>query len=639
LDASGRTVFGPVVDKLTDISEHIVDRSGLALDPDFDTGYTISAYLLNADELVTDVGQLWGWGTYLQAKDSRDATALRKVAGWDANVSRLTSKITQDAHKVMQSHPEWKASLDLRMLTTVKSYQQLVSSTLFGTNNTTPQQLWTAGQEATMAALALYDAGLPTVEQQLQARLGREVTWRNTLLAVLVASLALGTYFFYCFYLVMRGGLEQVTKHLHAMTEGDLTTHPTPWGRDDIAALMLDLSGMQKALRELISQVRHSSENIYHSSTEIAVGSMDLSSRTEQTASNLEETAAAMEEISSTVQHSATAAQEAAAIATKNADGASEGGRTIAQVVTTMTGIEAASRKISDIIGVIDGIAFQTNILALNAAVEAARAGDQGRGFAVVAGEVRVLAKRSADAAHEIKALIHSSVAQVESGAQIVRSAGHTITELVGNAQRIQELVNDIANGAREQSTGISQVGQAVQQLDQMTQQNAALVEESAAAATAQQASAQALLAQVQRFKLPEAMASATQLALHAGHEPAPDFDFDQAIEAHRAWKVKLRTAIQRKEQLDAATICRDDRCPLGKWLHGAGGRQYGSRPRFVELVDKHRGFHESAGAIAQLINQHRYGEATRLMDSGSAFAENSTAVAMTLSGIKRLGV
>jgi len=169
LDASGRTVFGPVVDKLTDISEHIVDRSGLALDPDFDTGYTISAYLLNADELVTDVGQLWGWGTYLQAKDSRDATALRKVAGWDANVSRLTSKITQDAHKVMQSHPEWKASLDLRMLTTVKSYQQLVSSTLFGTNNTTPQQLWTAGQEATMAALALYDAGCRPSNSQLQA--------------------------------------------------------------------------------------------------------------------------------------------------------------------------------------------------------------------------------------------------------------------------------------------------------------------------------------------------------------------------------------------------------------------------------------------------------------------------------------
>jgi methyl-accepting chemotaxis protein len=287
-----------------------------------------------------------------------------------------------------------------------------------------------------------------------------------------------------------------------AISHGDLTREIRPRGKDEIARLMTSMKAMQDGLREMVASVRESSESMLTASTEIAVGNQDLSNRTEQTASNLQETASSMDELSKTVEHSAESAHVASNLAGTASQRAAAGGQVVESVVTQMEDINQASRQIGDIIGVIDGIAFQTNILALNAAVEAARAGEQGRGFAVVAGEVRSLAQRSAEAAREIKALISKSAERVEMGSQKVREAGSVMTEIVDAIQRVTQAMGEIADATRQQSMGIGQVSQSVTQLDHMTQQNAALVEQSAAAADSLRQQAMDLSKTVQRFHI-----------------------------------------------------------------------------------------------------------------------------------------
>jgi methyl-accepting chemotaxis protein len=287
-----------------------------------------------------------------------------------------------------------------------------------------------------------------------------------------------------------------------AIASGDLTSEVDTDGHDESAELLRNLAAMQAQLRTLVGQVRNATDNISVSSAEIATGNADLSHRTEQAASNLQQTASSMEQLTGTVKQSADSARQANQLAASAAEVAQRGGHVVSQVVSTMDEITASSRKISDIIGVIDGIAFQTNILALNAAVEAARAGEQGRGFAVVASEVRSLAGRSAEAAREIKGLIGASVEKVETGSRLVADAGATMTEIVGSVQRVTDIIGEITSAASEQSDGIGQVNHAVSQLDQMTQQNAALVEQSAAAAESLKQQAVSLTQVVGTFRL-----------------------------------------------------------------------------------------------------------------------------------------
>jgi len=301
-----------------------------------------------------------------------------------------------------------------------------------------------------------------------------------------------------------------------AIAQGDLTYALEATGSDEPGQLLQTLGAMQRQLAGIVGEVRRGAEGVATASAEIAHGNSDLSARTEQQASALEETSASMEELNSTVRQNADNARAANQLALKAQTVATQGGDVVAEVVRTMKGINDSSRKISDIIGVIDGIAFQTNILALNAAVEAARAGEQGRGFAVVASEVRSLAGRSADAAKEIKALIGASVERVEAGSALVDRAGNTMSEVVQAIGRVTEIVSEISAASQEQSQGVAQVGEAVTQMDQATQQNAALVEESAAAADGLKVQAAQLVHAVAVFRLsgaPQAAQPATRPA------------------------------------------------------------------------------------------------------------------------------
>ena len=298
------------------------------------------------------------------------------------------------------------------------------------------------------------------------------------------------------------GPIDAATALAQQIAQGDLTRKQLDLrGTDEAAQLLKALQTMQDSLSNLVGQVRQATDSIQNASSEIAMGNQDLSGRTEQAAASLEETASAVEELTATVRESAESARQANQLATAASAIATRGGEVVREVVTTMDQINSSSKRIHDIVGVIDSIAFQTNILALNAAVEAARAGEQGRGFAVVASEVRSLAGRSAEAAREIKALIGASVERVDAGTQLVHDAGGTMQEIVSGVQRVSDMMGEIAAAAGEQSNGIGQVNTAVNHLDQMTQQNAALVEQSAAAAQSLQDQAQRLVQVLASFR------------------------------------------------------------------------------------------------------------------------------------------
>ncbi|GKS75558.1 MCP four helix bundle domain-containing protein [Acidovorax sp. SUPP950] len=310
----------------------------------------------------------------------------------------------------------------------------------------------------------------------------------------------------------------------------------------DTVSVMAAMARMQEALTSVVATVRHGSDGVATASAEIAQGNSDLSARTEQQASALEETAASMEELSSTVKQNADNARQANQLAVSASTVAVQGGQVVNDVVSTMKIIDDSSKRIADIIGVIDGIAFQTNILALNAAVEAARAGEQGRGFAVVASEVRNLAQRSAEAAKEIKSLIDSSVAQVGEGTALVAKAGSTMTEVVTAIRRVTDIIGEVSAASTEQSQGVAQVGEAIVQMDQVTQQNAALVEESAAAASSLSTQAQQLLQAVAIFKL----GAQTGVSNAMAHQAGPSFSGQAGVGKRRAQPVADPRAIPR---------------------------------------------------------------------------------------------
>ena len=465
------------------------------------------------------------------------------------------------------------------------------------------------------------------------------------------------------------GDLGDVRDALRQVAGGDLSTAL----RNDGAAssVMAALDSMQTSLQQLVGSVRGSAQSIALATDEIAIGSQDLSDRTERQASSLEMTASSSEQLGAQVKANAQRAMQANGMASEAVQVAHAGGQVMNEVVSTMGGIIAASKRIGDIIGVIDGIAFQTNILALNAAVEAARAGEQGRGFAVVAGEVRSLAGRSAEAAKEIKTLIADSLGRVERGSQLVDQAGQKMAELVAAIEKVTQTMGEITTASHEQALGVQQVGEAVAEMDRSTQQNAALVEEMAAAAANLKSQAGDLVQAVAVFKLaaggmgslpgapralapaastgaprrptslpaavrPSVPASAVASPTLAGASQALGINLDNAIRAHADWRSRLRTAAAKGDRLDADTVGRDDCCELGKWLHGEGGKRHGAHTSFAALIDAHRAFHVEAGKVASTINGGETGKAERMLDGGTPFASTSSEVARLIVQLKR---
>ena len=422
--------------------------------------------------------------------------------------SARATEIQNDIGKSQLSAEEQALYQDV--LSTRKAYTE-VRKNVFKAKNAGDLELGKRLYEGDMAAKRdIYLAALKKLEM-LEAKLldesaaqirSRYESGRLLLISLGVVAILLGIA---CAYWITRSITRPITRAVEvaeAVSAGDLTSHIVVESRDETGQLMHALKNMNDKLVSIVGQVRAGTESISTASSEIAAGNLDLSSRTEEQASSLEETASSMEELTSTVKLNADNARSANQLAIDASQIASKGGVVVSEVVSTMGSINDSSRKIVDIISVIDAIAFQTNILALNAAVEAARAGEQGRGFAVVASEVRNLAQRSSAAAKEIKGLIDDSVQKVEAGSQLVDKAGRTMDEIVQSISHVTQIMNQITDASDEQRTGIEQVNRAIGQMDQVTQQNAALVEEAAAAAESMQEQAAKLAEVVGVFKL-----------------------------------------------------------------------------------------------------------------------------------------
>ena len=484
-------------------------------------------------QLASRLDRAAQWAALTEANAARALTVLASTDATlggriKAEMEATSARITEIQKGIEESaqHPDEKAALD-KVAETRKVYvdlrKQLAAAQAGGeaVDETRMRGLRDRLQDYMNAQQAFVQTQKAQVEQFADEVARSRMTTVQIVTGMmlgLVALLLLST------WRMSRSILQPIREAIDTterIAGGDLTAQIDTRRSDELGDLMRGLERMTASLRQLVGEVRGSAGTLKTASTEIAAGNLDLSQRTEQTASNLQDTAGSMGELTQTVHQSAEAAEEANRLASSAAAAAERGGQVVSQVVSNMQEISSSSRRIGDIIGVIDGIAFQTNILALNAAVEAARAGEQGRGFAVVASEVRNLAQRSAAAAREIKTLIQASTGTVDQGARLVEEAGQAMDELVGSVQRVSEMIGRITASAAEQNSGIQHVNHAISHLDEMTQRNAALVEESAAAADGLREEAARLDAAVQRFRI-DMSQTAAPVAAARPSSPAP---------------------------------------------------------------------------------------------------------------------
>ncbi|WP_342130824.1 methyl-accepting chemotaxis protein [Hydrogenophaga sp. OTU3427] len=488
------------------LTGELMDGFGLTLDPDMATHRLIRASFVSAPWLTEKLGVMRAMGSGFLTQGQLPPQGKGTLMGLRDRVTEL--------HDETMNHLGVATALSPSFEQALKAPAQALKAQVGQTLALADQQLINA-TELNLPATTYFDEFTRTIDAVyqfngqamavLQDELARRVrglyldmAWvLGAQLALLLAAIGVAVLFVRSITVPVRHAVRVAT----AVAQGDLTVPCPPHGSNEIGQLLAALAAMQHQLSTLVATVRADAEGVATASTQIAEGNHDLSARTEQAASALEQTAASMAELNSHVHKNADHAREANQLAQQAQDIAVRGGAVVHQVVNTMGEINDASRRIADIIGVIDGIAFQTNILALNAAVEAARAGEQGRGFAVVAGEVRSLAQRSAGAAREIKDLIQASVLRVDQGSALVQQAGATMDEVVSSIRRVTGIMSDISAASVEQSTGVAQVGEAVSLMDQATQQNAALVEEMAAAASGLSSQAGQLVRAVSVFR------------------------------------------------------------------------------------------------------------------------------------------
>ena len=505
--ADANATFGAhtaFVDAALALLNQVADGSNLTLDPDVDTYYLMDAALFKTPQLIEQIGKLRGLGNAI-LRNGQKSPAQHDVLT-EANAFAMAHQAGAEAalKRAVAADPSIAAELDVAAGNAASAAflqrmkQQVLGAELQGE---APAYLAAANEAIALqyrSVSALFDA----LDKRLSARVDLLTQTLWVQLGNSLFSVAAAIYLLVAFYRVTQGGIKEVARQLEHMARGDLTLYPKPWGRDEVAQLMNTLAATLDSLRRVVGEVRSGAGEIETASQEVAAASLDLSRRTEETAAHLQRTSSAMTQIGTTVEHTTQTAAGAATLVDGNAAVAAQGGQEVNRVVQTMGEIRQSSARIAEIIGTIDGIAFQTNILALNAAVEAARAGEAGRGFAVVASEVRALAQRSAGAAREIKTLIGASVQQVQSGSDVVGQAGSTMQQIVDNATRVKSLIGEISRATQEQTAGIGDVAQSVEKLDAMTQQNASLVEQTAAAASSLEDSARRLNGAMAYFKV-----------------------------------------------------------------------------------------------------------------------------------------
>ena len=487
--------------------QQISENSNLTLDPEVDSYHMMDAALFRILDVVENSGKLRGLGLAAMKTGTVTPEQRRAIVEMIPIAEFQFRNLKEGLAKAVAYNPALGAKIDVKSTFDATGvYLKLVRKSVIDGEDFSPesQTAYLAAANATLGnQFELAQRLLTSLDGLLATRVAgmrRDLILTGSLTAL---GLFFAGYFFYSFFVVTRGGLNLLRQHLNEMSEGDLRNTPgAHWGSDEPALLIGDLRLTYDALHGLIRKVRHGARALHGASNEIAAASTDLAARTEAAAASLEQQASAMEEIGSQVAATADRARTAESFAVENSEVATRGGKVFGQVVTTMRDIRDSSSKIGDIISVIDGIAFQTNILALNAAVEAARAGDAGRGFAVVASEVRSLAGRSAEAAREIKSLIAVSMESVEAGANVVEDAGKTMTTVVTNALQITNYLHEISDAAKQQAAGVDEVGRAIQDLDRNTQQNAALVEQTTAAAGALTEQADILQDEIANFRV-----------------------------------------------------------------------------------------------------------------------------------------
>ncbi|QKO22570.1 methyl-accepting chemotaxis protein [Rhodoferax sp. BAB1] len=435
--------------------------------------------------------------------------------------------------------------------------------------------------------------------------------------------------------------LKEVVDLANLVASGDLTSFITVNGKDEIGQLQLALAQLVVSVRTVVRDVRHEVANLRGASQEIAAGNQDMSTRTEAQATNLEQTASSMEEINGTTQQTTQLARDGALVARETSTVAHRSHEAVLAVAQTMQEISDSSRRIGDIIQVIEGVAFQTNILALNAAVEAARAGEQGRGFAVVAAEVRALAQRTTSAAKEIRTLIEESRERVDAGTTRTADARARMDEAMASVEKVASVLENISHATTEQSVGVAKVSTAVVEMDGITQQNAAMVEELAAAAQSLNGQVQQVHDSIRVFRLTDAdvtLAEVDAVSLRKDNRAGGtgEFDHDEALRTHQQYSITLRNAIMRKLTLDADNLRRDDCCQLGEWLRGPGGQHAANKPGFTELLRNHREFHLEAGKVADAINSKRMSEAQAMLESGQGFHHAARGFMSSLQALHR---
>ena len=513
-----------LINSLLQLSEGLMHHYQLSLTPHADNQALIQALLTQAPLLGENLGLLRGQGSGFLAQGLLPPENRGALGALQRRVSELQSAMAHTLERGMQANAHYRSvlsapaqqALELTAQGLKMANEELVEAQVL---RLPAPQFFDALTQSIAAVNGVVEQGTQLLSESLQNEAQAHFQEMLLVLALMVVCLIGCVALALVFIRAITQPLQQSVQLAQAIAQGDLSGADLPVGSNEVGQLLAAQQAMRARLRPMVSQVRDGADSVALASAEIAQGNRDLSSRTESQASALEETAASMEQLSATVRHNADSARQASQLAQAAQKVAAQGGEVVEQVVQTMQGIHESSRKIADIISVIDGIAFQTNILALNAAVEAARAGEQGRGFAVVAGEVRSLAGRSAEAAKEIKQLIETSVSRVGEGNVLVQQAGATMGEVVQSIHKVSTIVAAISSASQEQANGVTQVGEAVQQMDQATQQNAALVEEMAAAATSLSLQGDELVRAVAMFRVdsaPPASVPQPMEALHA---------------------------------------------------------------------------------------------------------------------------